>query len=327
MQNMEPENNIKNIKKQKISLVHELNNLKTDIENIKQEKDKLTNILKLYKEDIDKEKKEIFDDIEDSQIKISKYYNELLIVSEDGNGNSIQPIKIKIQKVLTLAENTEGSINSVKKTIEEFDEKKFKDFYNKINEREEKYTKYELKIENLQKETEKQQKINSNIQLNSEKFLQDITDKTLINTFKQQADDKKGSYKWFFCSSVAMACLVGTIGLVLIIKNGKIGFDELVLLPFIFAYFSLAKQADVNKKLAEEYQHKASLTEYLAGYKKMWELGRDDAEYIILIEEIKKEILKNPNDFIKISNDYIENMKNISDKLVDTLGKINPLSK
>ena len=34
--------------------------------------------------------------------KINKYYNELLIGSEDGNGNSIQPIKIKIQKVKDL---------------------------------------------------------------------------------------------------------------------------------------------------------------------------------------------------------------------------------
>ena len=79
-------------------------------------------------------------------------------------------------------------------------------------------------------------------------------------------------------------------------------------------YFSLQKQSSINKRLAEEYQHKTSLVEYLIGYKKMWELEREDEEYKNLLVDIKKHILLNPALFIKADKDYIEHMKDIFSK-------------
>ena len=325
---MSEEVKLDTVKDKKKSLHDTLTKLETEIAQLQTKKNELIKSLNDYKADLEKEKKEILDDIEDSQTKINAYYNELFYNnSKDENGNAKEAIKTKIQRIATLAESTENKIKSAEEIINEFDEEAFKNFYNKIADREKKYNSYEENLKKLQLETEKQQKINLNIQIDSQKFLQDITDKTLINTFKEQATEKKTSYKWLFGGSVAMACFVGIAGFVLILYKGKIGLEELALLPFIFAYFSLGKQADIHKKLAEEYQHKASLTEYLAGYKKMWELGREDEEYIKLIEEIKKEILKNPNEFISIGKDYPENIKYIAEKSCEAISKINPLNK
>jgi hypothetical protein len=324
---MSEEVKFKTLKEEKKSAFDELQSLKKDIEELKKEKDVLVNILKSFKEDLDTEKKEIFDDIEDSHSKINNYYNQLFNDSKDANGNLIQSIRSKIQEISTLAEDVEGKINSAEGVIDDFDGEVFKNFYNKIEERDEKYNQYEHKLKNLQIETEKQQKINSNIQSDSQRFLQDITDKTLINTFKEQAIEKKESYKWLFILSIVMACFIGLVGFGLIWKEKPIGIQWLVLLPFVFAYFSLAKQADINKKLAEEYQHKASLTEYLAGYKKMWELGRSDEEYIKLIEEIKTEILKNPSYCIKIGKDYPDNIKSVAKDIAYTVSKVSPFNK
>lgn len=66
-------------------------------------------------------------------------------------------------------------------------------------------------------------------------------------------------------------------------------------IPLGFLVYFLNRAYTVEKKLAEEYQHKSSLTKTLAGYRALYKLSHEDKEYMELFTHIKEGITRNPS--------------------------------
>jgi len=66
-------------------------------------------------------------------------------------------------------------------------------------------------------------------------------------------------------------------------------------IPLGFLVYFLNRAYTVEKKLAEEYQHKSSLTKTLAGYRALYKLTHEDKEYMALFTHIKEGITRNPS--------------------------------
>lgn len=66
-------------------------------------------------------------------------------------------------------------------------------------------------------------------------------------------------------------------------------------IPLGFLVYFLNRSYTVEKKLAEEYQHKSSLTKTLAGYRALYKLSHEDKEYMELFTHIKEGITRNPS--------------------------------
>lgn len=66
-------------------------------------------------------------------------------------------------------------------------------------------------------------------------------------------------------------------------------------IPLGFLVYFLNRAYTVEKKLAEEYQHKSSLTKTLAGYRALYKLSHEDKEYMALFTHIKEGITRNPS--------------------------------
>lgn len=67
----------------------------------------------------------------------------------------------------------------------------------------------------------------------------------------------------------------------------------------ILAYLSSNKY-HMNKKLAEEYWHKASILKSFVGYKTQYQQNMEDAEYKVFFEYLVKAIMLNPADKINV---------------------------
>lgn len=67
----------------------------------------------------------------------------------------------------------------------------------------------------------------------------------------------------------------------------------------ILSYLSSNKY-HMNKKLAEEYWHKASILKSFVGYKTQYQQNMEDAEYKLFFEHLVKAIMLNPADKINV---------------------------
>ena len=56
----------------------------------------------------------------------------------------------------------------------------------------------------------------------------------------------------------------------------------------------------MNKKLAEEYWHKASILKSFVGYKTQYQQNMEDEEYKVFFEYLLKAIMLNPADKINV---------------------------
>ncbi len=67
----------------------------------------------------------------------------------------------------------------------------------------------------------------------------------------------------------------------------------------VLSYLSSNKY-HMNKKLAEEYWHKASILKSFVGYKTQYQQNMEDAEYKVFFEYLVKAIMLNPADKINV---------------------------
>ena len=91
----------------------------------------------------------------------------------------------------------------------------------------------------------------------------------------------------------------------------------------ILSYLSSNKY-HMNKKLAEEYWHKASILKSFVGYKTQYQQNMEDAEYKLFFEHLVKVIMLNPADKINVFlnrklpiETILETPKNIVDSAKD----------
>lgn len=279
----------------------------------------------------------ILGDVKDSQTKITEYYNDIFSSGEGETGieAKIDGFLLKIESVEKNALASQEKINAAEANVDNSKEEvealekqasailaevekiksKFDLFCQKIDEREGKIKAQEDKIN---AETEKVSGLSNQVT----KLLEEMTDKSLHNAFKSEANSNKKGQLFYFWFSLII--LIGGSLLFLhslkieVSNNASITGHELWLIrfflavPFGFAYWLCSSKAAIKMKLAEEYQHKASIAEALAGYREMWSLKHHDEEYQKLFNLVSSDLIKNPADKIKISH------KDIFEKVGDT---------
>ncbi len=130
----------------------------------------------------------------------------------------------------------------------------------------------------------------------AESLLSKMTDASLHTAFSSAARRYMvGS--WIILSiqilvlgiAAALAYRAITLDLPNLLKN------MLPTVPLGFLVYFLNRAYTVEKKLAEEYQHKSSLTKTLAGYRALYKLSHEDKEYMELFTHIKEGITRNPS--------------------------------
>ena len=152
----------------------------------------------------------------------------------------------------------------------------------------------------------------------AEKKLFELTDSSLQHAFTSRAKKYTFEFKklqkftfWLTLTLVADILLFG------IIQLCKEKFDwHLLIYQFsiagalIFSIFMYNRNQKIAKKLAEEYQHKASLTEAMTGYRALYNLEHTDAEYMELFNSLKEQLNTNPSKqidtFLKLKSPHEE---------------------
>ena len=76
----------------------------------------------------------------------------------------------------------------------------------------------------------------------------------------------------------------------------QLSFRGLILLPLIYLSIILNRNANIQKALAEEYAHKASLTKSVVGYRELYNLEHKNDEYTNLFKSIVDGLNANPAD-------------------------------
>lgn len=94
-----------------------------------------------------------------------------------------------------------------------------------------------------------------------------------------------------------------------------------ITLPLVFIAWMYSRNQKIAKKLAEEYHHKASLAEAMTGYRNLYQLKHDSAEYLSLFDKIKEQLNVNPSSKI----DKFLNLKSPQETAVEKgLDVLNP---
>jgi hypothetical protein len=357
------ENNIKikSVKNRKEVMDKNLTNLENEINSLllkKEEiKTKLVEEYDNYKDgvfgnDEGKTKKgelSILSDIKDSQGKVHNYYHKVFD-EDEGIKNKIEEFKLSAESIKDslvkieeeskkLSESTNSYNSESESTLEDIKEllesaktliseiEEFKEttnqFCDKIDEREEKIKIQNEKISTSQSELDR-------LNEESSKLLQEITDKSLHNAFKIQAEEKKKAHKWYFGFSLGVL-LFGVLLMMLIqffqdglkLDDYELWFARLFIsVPVGLAYWLCTVKSNITMQLAEEYQHKASVSEALSGYRKLWDLEHDSKEYKDFFNPTVLHLINNPSDKIKFSSkDIIDKIGNIVGNKMDLSNK------
>ena len=74
----------------------------------------------------------------------------------------------------------------------------------------------------------------------------------------------------------------------------QLSFRGVMILPLVYLSIILNRNANIQKALAEEYAHKASLTKSIAGYRELYDLEHKNDEYTNLFKSIVEGLNANP---------------------------------
>lgn len=130
----------------------------------------------------------------------------------------------------------------------------------------------------------------------AESLLNKMTDASLHTAFS------KSALRYMIGSWVILTLQVIVLGIAAFLAYRAIDLEIedllkniLPTIPLGFLVYFLNRAYTVEKKLAEEYQHKSSLTKTLAGYRALYKLSHEDKEYMALFTHIKEGITRNPS--------------------------------
>jgi hypothetical protein len=269
-------------------------------------------------------------DIETKHIEISSA-QKLLLIDEDGHESvKTQIIKIKDDFTKNLTES-DKEIKDLKR------------FHKKVFEKtgdEETGTEQEglkVTVENLANRLSK-------LTTEAEKRLFGLTDSSLQHAFASRAKAytiefeklQQFTYKltWFLIIDIIV---FGVIELILI-ACGK-SFDYHLLIyqfsiagALIFAMWMFNRNQKIAKKLAEDYHHKASITEAMTGYRELYGLEHKNPEYMELFTSLIEQLNTNPSKgidtFLNLKSPHEELTSSVKDFLnPENLTKIKELIK
>ena len=107
----------------------------------------------------------------------------------------------------------------------------------------------------------------------------------------------------FYCviGIIADILLFGGIQIVNVVFLGKsfnyylIIYQSSIAIALIYAVWMYNRNQKIAKKLAEEYHHKAALSEAMTGYRYLYNLSHEDEEYLELFNSIKEQLNINPS--------------------------------
>lgn len=283
------------IKTQITNLKNEIEQFKKDTLNDSEGKEStktIINNLITKTNQINADSQKINSDIEGKHFELNAAQKLILEDEEDRESIKTQIIKIKDDFSKNLTEN-------------EKEIRKLRSFYNNVFEKivdEETLTEtpgLKATVESLANRLEK-------LTSEAENKLFGLTDSSLQHAFASRALEYTKEFKklqqltfWLTLALVGDIILFGTIQLFL--KS----FDwHLLIYQFsiagalVFAIWMYNRNQKIAKKLAEEYQHKASLTEAMTGYRALYTLEHKDAEYLELFNSIKDQLNTNPSKLI-----------------------------
>jgi hypothetical protein len=330
---------ISDLNKRKNTLANTLSNLEREVADLQKKKNDLLDEIVKDRNDFKakvfgknklentSEDASIFDDIKDSQGRVNDFYNELFASENDGESKEdkinslLKDMEEKSQKFVEL------EVDDFLKTAKDL-KPKFDAFYAKIDER-------EKSIKSQNDAIAKEQSLLSSLNEQSAELLAELTDKSLHNAFRNEANNNKWAHYIF----VALSLLILFGGIFLLIYSLNVQKDGasrlqsyefwlirfFVSVPLGFAYWLTSHSASIRLKLAQEYQHKASITEALSGYRKMWDLSHSDDEYQKLFNLVSEDLVNNPADKIKFS--YGDVSQAVKDVASGVVGVVDSLTK
>jgi hypothetical protein len=159
----------------------------------------------------------------------------------------------------------------------------------------------------------------------AESLLNKMTDASLHTAFS------KSAHRYMIGSWVILIIQVIVLGIAAFLAYRAIDLEVedllkniLPTIPLGFLVYFLNRAYTVEKKLAEEYQHKSSLTKTLAGYRALYKLSHEDKEYMALFTHIKEGITRNPSKEINpllFRRLPIDTLTDTAEKAIDTAQK------
>ncbi len=173
----------------------------------------------------------------------------------------------------------------------------------------------------------------------AEKKLYAITDSSLHNAFAVRAESytkefqKLQKYTFFSILGLIIDLVVfGGVQVGLNIADKPFSYNILIYQfsiagSLLIAIWMFNRNQKMAKKLAEEYHHKASISEAMTGYRSLYSLDHEDEEYQQLFNSIKDQLNINPSkhidSFLKLKSPQ-EEVTGIAKELLNpqNLGKL-----
>lgn len=153
----------------------------------------------------------------------------------------------------------------------------------------------------------------------AESVLEKVTDSGLHGSYESSA--KRYRNASYIILSVQVIILIVMAGLayraINITELEQVLKNILPTIPLGVLVYFLQRTYTVEKKLAEEYQHKSTLTKTLAGYRSLYRLKHSDPEYMALFNHVKDGITRNPSEEIN----PLLHKRLLADKVLDTVDR------
>lgn len=158
---------------------------------------------------------------------------------------------------------------------------------------------------------------------NAEHKLHALTDSSLHNAFAVRADSYTKEFSrlekytfWSIVGLIADLLIFGGVQVALNILDKPFNYHILIYQfsiagALILAIWMFNRNQKIAKKLAEEYHHKASISEAMTGYRNLYGLEHEDDEYMALFNSIKDQLNVNPS---KQIDDFL-NLKSPSEEI------------
>jgi len=226
----------------------------------------------------------------------------------------------------------QNAINQIKKDLKENEEKlrELNNVYIKVVDTE---TKDGKKIAGLETIVNNLKNRLTTLITDANSKLHALTDSALHNAFATRAENYTTEFqtlqKYTFWSIVALIIDILVFGVAQIILSAmEKPFSYHILIyqfsiagALVLAIWMFNRNQKIAKKLAEEYHHKASISEAMTGYRTLYGLDHDDEEYLALFNTIKDQLNVNPSKHI----DAFLNLKSPHEELTGAVaGLLDP---
>lgn len=128
-------------------------------------------------------------------------------------------------------------------------------------------------------------------------LIESLTDASVHGAFKKReisADRRHTVYQIGL-----VLCVISILGVGHPLVTDQLTLESalsrsIFLLPLTYLLWVINRTIKIEKRLAEAYRHKASTMDALTGYRNLYKLKHDDAEYLKIFDNIQSEIIDNP---------------------------------